>query len=56
MEMDCIICRTRLYVPESLINSVLTSLKQGEAAILVCPGGHPQLVSWKRPRNLNRTN
>jgi hypothetical protein len=54
MEVDCIICRTRLYVSDASIDAVLTSLEQTGAAILICTCGQAQLVRWRAPRSRSR--
>jgi hypothetical protein len=54
MELDCIICRSRLYVPDASIDSVLASLNRTGAAVLICPAGHAQLVRWKRVQGRSR--
>jgi hypothetical protein len=54
MEMDCVICRARLYVPEASIDAVLTSLEQTGAAILICRCGQAQIVRWKARRSRSR--
>jgi len=36
MELECVTCGTRLYVPEALIEAILASLERAGAAILVC--------------------
>jgi|GraSoiStandDraft_49_1057285.scaffolds.fasta_scaffold740716_1 hypothetical protein len=54
IEVDCVICRTRLYVPEASIDAVLTSLEQTGAAILICTCGQAQIVRWKAPRSRSR--
>ncbi len=56
MEVDCVICRTRLYVSDALIDAVLTSLEQTGAAILICTCGQAQIVRWKAPRSRSRNN
>jgi hypothetical protein len=51
MELNCLACGTRLYVPEALIDAVLASLGRDGAAMLVCAEcNHVQLVSWMAPR------
>ncbi|GHP01099.1 hypothetical protein KSF_111460 [Reticulibacter mediterranei] len=49
MEMNCIVCRRRLYVPDVSIEFVLASLEQTGVAILICPDGHAQLIGRKMP-------
>ena len=52
MELDCVICCTRLYVLEALIDAILASLERAGAAILVCAVcNQAQLVRWKVPRS-----
>ena len=52
LELDCAICGTRLYVSETLIDTVLASLKQAGSVMLVCYAcNQPQLVRWKVPRH-----
>jgi hypothetical protein len=48
MELHCVTCGTRLYVPISQANAVVASLKRCGAAILVCICGQAQLIRWKR--------
>jgi hypothetical protein len=48
MEVDCIHCKTRLYVSDTSIDAVLTSLRRVGGTILVCYAcGQAQLVSRK---------
>ena len=54
MEVDCVICRTRLYVSDASIDAVLMSLEQMGAAILICTCGQAQIVRWKAPRSRSR--
>jgi len=49
MEMNCLICGRRLYVPDASIEVVLASLEQAGVVILICPGGHAQLICRKKP-------
>ncbi len=50
MEMDCVFCKTRLYVPDTSIDAVLASLRLVGRAVLVCHAcGRGQLVNWKMP-------
>ena len=52
MEVDCVFCKTRLYVPDTSIDAVLASLRLVGRAILVCYAcGQAQLVSWKMPQS-----
>src|SRR5579883_1268407 len=55
MELECIICHSRLYVPDASIDSVLASFQQTGAAILICPAGHTQLVRWKVAQGRSRS-
>ncbi len=55
MEMDCVICRTRLYVSDASIDAVLRSLEQTAAAILICTCGQAQIVRSKAPRSRSRS-
>jgi hypothetical protein len=48
LELHCLICCQRLYVPDESLETVLTSLEQTGVVILICPGGHAQLVGRKR--------
>ena len=48
MEMNCVFCKTRLYVPDTSIETVLTSLRLVGRVILVCHVcEQAQLVSSK---------
>ncbi len=52
MELDCVTCGTRLYVPDALIDAVLASLERTGAAILVCAVcNQEQIIRWKVPRS-----
>lgn len=48
MELHCVRCGTRLYVPISQAEAVVTSLERCGAAILVCICGQAQLIRRKR--------
>ncbi len=48
MELHCVTCGTRLYVPISQADAVVASLERCGAAILVCICGQAQLIGWKR--------
>jgi hypothetical protein len=48
MEMQCVTCGTRLYVPISQAAAVVASLERCGAAILVCICGQAQVIRWKR--------
>ena len=52
MELDCVLCKTRLYVPYTALDAVLASLRRIGATILICHAcGQAQLVSGKIPRH-----
>jgi hypothetical protein len=52
MEVDCVLCKTRLYVSDTSIDAVLTSLRRVGGTILVCHAcGQAQLVSRKMPQS-----
>lgn len=52
MELDCVTCRTRLYVSDASIDAVLASLRRAGAAVLVCYAcGQAQMIRWKVPRS-----
>jgi hypothetical protein len=48
IELHCVRCKARLYVPLSQASSVIASLKRTGAAILICVYGQAQLIRWKR--------
>jgi len=48
MELYCVTCGTRLYVPISQADAVVASLERCGAAILVCSCGQAQLIRWRR--------
>ena len=48
MELRCVTCGTRLYIPMSQADAVLASLERCGATILVCTCGQAQLIRWKR--------
>ena len=48
MELHCVRCKARLYVPISQANAVITSLVRTGAAILICVCGQAQLIRPKR--------
>ncbi len=50
MELHCVRCKARLYVPVSQANAVIASLKRTGAAILICVCGQAQLIRWKRQK------
>ena len=47
MELHCVKCGTRLYVPISQATAVVASLERCGVAILVCTCGQAQLIWWK---------
>ena len=47
MELHCVRCGTRLYIPMAQVDAVLTSLERCGAAILMCICGQAQLIRWK---------
>jgi hypothetical protein len=52
MEVDCVLCKTRLYVPYPALGAVLASLRRTGGAILICHAcGQAQLVSGKILQN-----
>jgi hypothetical protein len=52
MEVNCVLCKTRLYVPYTALDAVLASLRRVGAAILICHAcGQAQLVSGQIPHN-----
>ena len=48
MELQCVRCKARLYVPLSQASAVIASLEQTGAAILICVCGQVQLIRSKR--------
>lgn len=50
MELHCVRCNTRLYVPLSQASAVITSLERTGAAILICVCGQAQLIWSKRQK------
>ena len=46
MELYCVTCGTRLYIPLSQAAAVVASLERCGAAILVCTCGQAQLIRW----------
>ena len=48
MELHCVQCKARLYVPVSQIDAVIASLQRTGAAILICVCGQAQLIRSKR--------
>jgi hypothetical protein len=52
MELHCVRCQARLYVPLSQVSAVLASLERTGGAILICVCGQAQLIRSKRkPRH-----
>jgi hypothetical protein len=47
MELHCVSCGTRLYVPVPQANAVITSLERTGAAILICVCGQAQIIQRK---------
>ena len=50
MELQCVRCGTRLYVPVSQVTAVIASLECTGAAILICVCGQAQLIRSKRQK------
>ena len=50
MELHCVTCGTRLYVPALQAEAVLASLTRTGAAILICICGQAQLIQPKRQK------
>ncbi len=50
MELHCVRCKARLYVPLSQASAVIASLERTGAAILICVCGQAQLIWSKRQR------
>ena len=48
MELLCVRCQARLYVPVSQASAVIASLARTGAAILICICGQVQLIRSKR--------
>ncbi len=48
MELHCVRCQARLYVPVSQVNAVIASLERTGAAILICVCGQVQLIRSRR--------
>lgn len=44
MELHCVRCQARLYVPVPQARAVMVSLEQAGAAILICVCGQAQLI------------
>ena len=47
MELHCVRCQARLYVPVSQVNAVIASLERTGAAILICVCGQAQFIRSK---------
>lgn len=47
MELHCVACGTRLYVPALQAEVVITSLERTGAVILICICGQAQLIQSK---------
>ena len=50
MELQCVRCQTRLYVPVSQARAVIASLERAGAAVLICVCGQAQLIRSKRQK------
>ncbi len=50
MELHCVACGTRLYVPALQAAAVIASLERTGAAILICICGQAQLIRSKRQK------
>ena len=50
MELQCVRCKARLYVPLSQASAVIASLERTGAALLICVCGQAQLIWSKRQR------
>ena len=48
MELHCIRCGARLYVPVLQADAVIASLERTGTAILICVCGQAQLIQYKR--------
>jgi hypothetical protein len=51
MELQCVRCQVRLYVPVSQADAVIASLQRTGAVILICVCGQAQLI---QPRSQKR--
>lgn len=47
MELHCVRCKARLYVPLSQASAVIASLERTGAVILICVCGQAQLIQSK---------
>ena len=50
MELHCVRCKARLYVPLSQVDAVIASLEWTGAAILICVCGQAQLIRSRRQK------
>ena len=50
MELQCVRCQARLYVPVSQATAVIASLERTGAAILICVCGQAQLIRSRRQK------
>jgi hypothetical protein len=50
MELHCMRCRIRLYVPLSQASAVISSLERTGTVILICVCGQAQLFRSKRQK------
>jgi hypothetical protein len=48
MDVNCITCGTRLYVPDALTDKIVAALEKTGTVILICTCGQPQSVHWKQ--------
>lgn len=53
MELHCVACGTRLYVPVPQAEAVIVSLELTGAAILICVCGQAQFIQRKLQRRNN---
>lgn len=51
MEIQCIRCMARLYVPVSQVDDVISSLQRTGEVILICVCGQAQLIQSKSQQN-----
>ena len=47
MELQCVRCQARLFVPISQVQAVIASLERTSAVILICVCGQAQLIQSK---------
>lgn len=50
MDVNCITCGTRLYVPDTLTDRIVAALEKTGTVILICTCGQPQSIHWKQLR------